>query len=48
MSVRVGIVSFAHVHAPPYAAALAGLDAADFVGITDDYAVRGRDRKSVV
>ena len=43
MSVRVGIVSFAHVHAPPYAAALAGLDAVDFVGIADDDAARGRD-----
>ncbi len=43
MSVRVGIVSFAHVHAPPYAAALAGLEAADFVGITDREAARGRE-----
>lgn len=42
MSVRVGIVSFAHVHAPPYAAALAGLEAAEFVGITDEDAARGR------
>ncbi len=43
MSVRVGIVSFAHVHAPPYAAALAELEAADFVGITDSEAARGRE-----
>ncbi len=43
MSVRVGIVSFAHVHAPPYAAALAGLEAADFVGITDGDEARGRE-----
>jgi predicted dehydrogenase len=43
VSVRVGIVSFAHVHAPPYAAALAGLEAADFVGITDMEAARGRE-----
>jgi len=43
VSVRVGIVSFAHVHAPPYAAALAGLDAADFAGITDGDAARGRE-----
>jgi UDP-N-acetylglucosamine 3-dehydrogenase len=43
VSVRVGIVSFAHVHAPPYAAALAGLEAADFVGITDREAARGRE-----
>ena len=43
MSVRVGIVSFAHVHAPPYAATLARLDAADFVGITDPDPDRGRE-----
>jgi UDP-N-acetylglucosamine 3-dehydrogenase len=43
MSVRVGIVSFAHVHAPHYAAVLAALDAADFVGIADDDASRGRE-----
>ena len=43
MSVRVGIVSFAHVHAPPYAAALAGLDGADFVGIADGDEARGRE-----
>ena len=42
MSVRVGLVSFAHVHAPHYAAVLAALDAADFVGIADDDA-RGRE-----
>ena len=43
MSVRVGILSFAHVHAPQYAAVLAALDAADFVGVADDDASRGRD-----
>jgi UDP-N-acetylglucosamine 3-dehydrogenase len=43
MSVRVGMVSFAHVHSPPYAAVLRDLDAADFVGITDDDADRGRE-----
>ncbi len=43
MSVKVGIVSFAHVHAPPYAAALAGLEAADFIGITDGEVARGRE-----
>jgi UDP-N-acetylglucosamine 3-dehydrogenase len=42
VSVKVGIVSFAHVHAPPYAAALVELEAADFVGITDREAARGR------
>ena len=42
MSVRVGMVSFAHVHSPPYAAVLNDLDVADFVGITDDDADRGR------
>ncbi len=43
MSERVGIVSFAHVHAPEYAAVLSSLDAADFVGITDEDAPRGRE-----
>ena len=43
MSVRVGVVSFAHVHSPPYAAALRALDIADFVGITDEDAARGRE-----
>lgn len=43
MSVRVGIVSLAHVHAPPYAAALAGLQAAEFVGVTDEDATRGNE-----
>jgi predicted dehydrogenase len=43
MSVRVGMVSFAHVHAPSYAAVLAGLEQADFVGLTDADANRGRE-----
>lgn len=43
MSVRVGIVSFAHVHAPQYAAILKDLDAAEFVGVADDDAGRGRE-----
>ncbi len=43
MSIRVGIVSFAHVHAPPYAEVLASLDTADFVGISDDDASRGSE-----
>jgi UDP-N-acetylglucosamine 3-dehydrogenase len=43
MSVRVGMVSFAHVHSPPYAAVLTDLDIADFVGITDEDADRGRE-----
>lgn len=43
MSVRVGIVSFAHVHSPPYASVLRDLDIADFVGITDDDEARGRE-----
>ncbi|MBA2714308.1 MAG: Gfo/Idh/MocA family oxidoreductase, partial [Rubrobacteraceae bacterium] len=41
MSVRVGIVSFAHVHAQAYAAVLRDLDEADFVGITDVNRDRG-------
>ena len=40
MSVRVGLVSFAHVHSPAYAGVLGDLAAADFVGIADE--VRGR------
>ena len=43
MSVRVGIVSFAHVHAPPYAEVLTSLDRAHFVGISDEDASRGRE-----
>jgi len=43
MSVRVGVVSFAHVHAPQYAAVLASLDSADFVGVTDGNVSRGRE-----
>ena len=43
MSVRVGMVSFAHVHAPAYAAVLGDLDEADFVGLTDADANRGRE-----
>jgi UDP-N-acetylglucosamine 3-dehydrogenase len=43
MSVRVGMVSFAHVHAPAYAAVLAYLEQADFVGLTDADANRGRE-----
>jgi UDP-N-acetylglucosamine 3-dehydrogenase len=43
VSVRVGIVSFAHVHAPHYAGVLSSLSAADFVGITEDNASRGRE-----
>jgi len=41
MSIRVGIVSFAHVHAPAYAAVLKDLDAAELVGITDENRERG-------
>jgi predicted dehydrogenase len=43
MSVKVGIVSFAHVHSPAYAGVLGDLDAADFVGITDEDAGRGAE-----
>jgi predicted dehydrogenase len=43
VNVRVGIVSFAHVHAPPYAGVLASLDAADFIGVADDDVSRGRE-----
>lgn len=43
MSVKVGVVSFAHVHAPQYAAILANLASADFVGVADEDAARGRE-----
>ena len=43
MSARVGILSFAHVHAPNYAAVLGGLGSAEFVGVADDDADRGRE-----
>jgi UDP-N-acetylglucosamine 3-dehydrogenase len=43
MSVRIGMVSFAHVHAPGYADVLGRLDQADFVGLTDADANRGRE-----
>ena len=43
MSVRVGMVSFAHVHAPAYAAVLGDLDEADFVGLIDSDENRGRE-----
>jgi predicted dehydrogenase len=42
MSVRVGMLSFAHVHAPQYADVLESSEAAKFVGISDDDADRGR------
>jgi UDP-N-acetylglucosamine 3-dehydrogenase len=43
MSVRVGVVSFAHVHAPQYAAVLASLGSAEFVGVADGDASRGSE-----
>jgi UDP-N-acetylglucosamine 3-dehydrogenase len=43
VSVRVGILSFAHVHAPAYAAVLRDLEDADFMGIADPDANRGKD-----
>jgi myo-inositol 2-dehydrogenase / D-chiro-inositol 1-dehydrogenase len=43
VSLRVGILSFAHVHAPEYAAVLSSLDSSDFAGLTDDDASRGRE-----
>jgi predicted dehydrogenase len=43
MSVRVGMMSFAHVHAPAYAVVLEDLEQADFVGLTDADANRGRE-----
>jgi UDP-N-acetylglucosamine 3-dehydrogenase len=43
LSVRVGLVSFAHVHSPAYAGVLGDLAAADFVGITDADTGRGTE-----
>jgi UDP-N-acetylglucosamine 3-dehydrogenase len=43
LSVRVGIVSFAHVHSPAYAGVLRDLATADFVGITDEDKGRGTE-----
>jgi UDP-N-acetylglucosamine 3-dehydrogenase len=43
LSVRVGLVSFAHVHSPAYAGVLGDLAAADFVGITDEDRGRGTE-----
>ena len=43
MSVRIGLVSFAHVHAPQYANVFSSLDFADFVGVVDDNGSRGRE-----
>jgi UDP-N-acetylglucosamine 3-dehydrogenase len=43
VSVKIGLVSFAHVHSPAYAAVLKDLDAADFVGITDEDTDRGTE-----
>jgi len=43
VSVRGGLVSFAHVHSPPYASVLRDLAAADFVGITDEDRDRGAE-----
>lgn len=39
---RVGLVSFAHVHAPGVATTLGALEAVDFVGIHDEDQDRGR------
>jgi predicted dehydrogenase len=43
VSVRVGIVSFAHVHSPAYAAVLRDLQEADFLGIADEVRDRGSE-----
>lgn len=43
MSVRIGVVSFAHVHAPQYAAVLKELDEAEFIGVADHDPGRGRE-----
>ncbi|MEN6357389.1 MAG: Gfo/Idh/MocA family oxidoreductase [Armatimonadota bacterium] len=40
--VKIGIMSFAHMHAYAYAQALAALDIVDFVGIADDEHARAK------
>lgn len=43
MSVRVGIISAAHVHAPSFASCLRNHPTAEFVGVTDDQSQRGSE-----
>jgi predicted dehydrogenase len=43
VTARVGILSFAHVHAPGYASDLGALESAEFVGIADGDVGRGRE-----
>lgn len=43
MSVRLGIMSFAHLHADFYATAISGLDDVELVGVWDDNPKRGED-----
>ena len=42
MTIKIGILSFAHMHAASYAAALAAHPDAAFVGIADPDPARGR------
>lgn len=42
VKLRVGLISFAHVHAPGLAATLAALENVEFSGVYDDDAARGR------
>ncbi len=42
MTVKIGILSFAHMHAASYAAALAAHTGAAFVGIADPDPARGQ------
>jgi predicted dehydrogenase len=43
MSVRIGILSAAHVHTDAYASLLGEMDDAELVGVADDNAERGRE-----
>ncbi len=45
-TLRVGLVSFAHVHAPSLATTLGALEQVEFTGIHDDDEKRGRDAAS--
>ena len=42
-TIRIGILSFAHVHAPGHARCLSRLPGAELVAIADDDEARGRD-----
>ena len=42
MTIRIGILSFAHLHATSYAACLNQVPGVEFIGIADDEPARGQ------